>query len=94
MKGKHKKERLLLSCAMEVAILGVGALVGFDVVNRTVGLLIGIPIIGFIYYWYSEIVDKDTTYSNSSDEAESSDEAPKSEIPKKKFRRKSKKSKN
>lgn len=34
MKGKHKKERLLLSCAMDVAMLGVGALVGFGVVRQ------------------------------------------------------------
>ena len=47
---------------MDVAMLGVGALVGFGVVSRTVGLLIGIPIMGFLYYWYSEIVNKDTTY--------------------------------
>lgn len=33
---------------MDVAMLGVGALVGFGVVSRTVGLLIGIPIMGFI----------------------------------------------
>ena len=94
MKGKHKKERLLLSCAMDVAMLGVGALVGFGVVSRTVGLLIGIPIMGFLYYWYSEIVNKDTTYYNGIDEAESSDETPKSESAKKKFPHKSKKSKN
>ena len=93
MKGNIKKERLLLSCAMDVAMLGVGALVGFGVVSRTVGLLIGIPIMGFLYYWYSEIVNKDTTYYNGSDKAESSDETPKSESAKKKFPHKSKKSK-
>jgi len=82
MKGAHKKERRLLLCAIVVVIVDVEALVAFGVISKTAGLLIGIPIIGFLYYWYSEIVDKDTTYSNSSDEAESTDEAPKSERPK------------